>query len=590
MWQPQGDKLSNPDRFGNLQAKTVLCDAPKLFTTVDANDDLLLVYQCGEEAGLKRCLIVPFDDPLVEQLKSGALDVRDALKQIRTWIADVDAGGKPVAAWKTDLSKIPDSALPKAGTKLAGLAAAAIPLAMPVTAPAGQPIPLAAPVAAAPAPPRPAAPAAQPAAPARPGAKAGRIQIERMTHRNSIQVLGESAATYVLLKLIPAGEGKGPPLNLAIVLDISGSMYAEDGTGVSRLLRVQEAAKLALGQLRPEDTLAIVAFGYDSKLLLPPTSIADKAKIEEIIDKVDQLGVDSGGTAMDEGIQTALQALEPLASPAKLTQLVVLTDGETTGETTCRKLAEQAAQKKIHLSLMGIGTDWNASLIKDLAKLSLGKWHYIDVTQAKDTERVIVEEFQSLAATGFLNVEMHVRPVKGVGVRRARQVAPEIKKFDLKEPEERHLVAELGTLVRDNPTKYILDLTVPKRPDGKYAVAQLEISFDPGTGKRESTTVPLEIVYTSAGHGFINAEVAKHIDEVQVAELNENLQQAINQGKTADVQKVAEQIMKKGEVMGKAGAKKTMLAKQVLQEINVGGRVSKKTQLAMDDAARIASE
>jgi len=53
---------------------------------------------------------------------------------------------------------------------------------------------------------------------------------------------------------------------------------------------------------------------------------------------------------------------------------------------------------------------------------------------------------------------------------------------------------------------------------------------------------------------------------------------------------VAEQIVKKGELMGPRAAKKTMLAKQVVQEINVGGRVSKKTQLAMDDAAREAMD
>ena len=49
-------------------------------------------------------------------------------------------------------------------------------------------------------------------------------------------------------------------------------------------------------------------------------------------------------------------------------------------------------------------------------------------------------------------------------------------------------------------------------------------------------------------------------------------------------------IEKKGEVMGPRAAKKTMLAKQVLQELNAGGRVSKKTQLAVDDAARAAAE
>ena len=35
-------------------------------------------------------------------------------------------------------------------------------------------------------------------------------------------------------------------LNLALVLDVSGSMYEEDGTGVSRLQRVQHAASAAL--------------------------------------------------------------------------------------------------------------------------------------------------------------------------------------------------------------------------------------------------------------------------------------------------------------------------------------------------------
>jgi len=573
MWQPQGDKLASADRLGTLQPVTVLCENPKLFTCTDNNDDLQLAFQCGEEAGVKRYVIVPIDDGTVEQVKSGALGVREALKQARTFLADVDAGGKVTAAWKTDLAKIPDTALPKPGTKASALTAAAL-----APAPAAKP-------AAAPAAPAPAA-GAKPAGPKR----SGRINIERMTHRNSIMVPGEQAATYALLKLIPSGDTKGPPLNLALLCDISGSMFQEDGTGTSRLARVQEACKLAIGKLRPEDTLAIVGFAYNAKVLLPPTSIAEKDKIEDIIDRIDQFDIDGGGTAMDEGMRLAIDEVEKLSAPDRLSQIVILTDGETTGEMICRKIAEEADQKKIHLTLMGVGTEWNASLLKELAKTSQGKWYYIDVTQQADTERVILEEFAALASSGFLNVEMHVRPLKGITVRRVRQVAPDIKTFELETPEERHHVAKLGTLMRDNPTKYILDLTVPKRPDGKFSIAQIEISFDTGTGTRETITVPLELSYTSAGHGYINAEVAKHIDEVQVSELNESLQKAINANNTADVQKMAEALVKKGEVMGKAGAKKTMLAKQVLQEINVGGRVSKKTQLAMDDAARQAME
>jgi Ca-activated chloride channel family protein len=420
-----------------------------------------------------------------------------------------------------------------------------------------------------------------------------KINIERMMHRNSIAVMGETAASYCLVKLIPTGDtggGKKLGLNLALVLDVSGSMYEEDGTGISRLKRIQKAARSALDMLKPDDTMAVVGFAYNAQLILPSTSITDKAKILDVIDKIDMFDVDPGGTSMDQGIQLAMDEIQKKAGAGKLSQVVVLTDGETSGEHICRQLAQQAAQKKIHLTLMGVGTEWNSALIKDLAKLSEGKWYYIDVNEAKEAERIFVEEFESLAAAGFLNVEMHVRPTKDVLLKRIRQVVPEIKQLNLGEPEARHYVAQLGTLERDKSSRYILDLTLPKRPDGKFVIAQLEVSFDPGTGKRESVTVPLEMLYTSAGHGYINAEVAKHIDEVQIFELNADLQKAIAGDNKEQVIKVAQAIEKKGELMGPRAAKKTMLAKQVLQEINAGGRVSKKTQLAVDDAAREAME
>src|SRR5262249_22541547 len=139
----------------------------------------------------------------------------------------------------------------------------------------------------------------------------------------------------------------------------------------------------------------------------------------------------------------------------------------------------------------------------------------------------------------------------------------------------------------------ILDLSLPQRPDGKYAIAKVEVTYDVVGGTRESTgEYPLEVQYTSAGQGYVNAEVARHIDEVQIYELNKNLQQAIATNDQAEAQpkRVVETIEKKGPFRGPRAAKKTMRAKQVLQELNYGGRVSKKTQLAVDDAAREAME
>jgi Ca-activated chloride channel family protein len=415
-----------------------------------------------------------------------------------------------------------------------------------------------------------------------------------MMHRSSIAVLGETAASYALIKLIPAGGGVPLAINLALVLDVSGSMYEEDGTGFSRLSRIQKAAVSAIQKLKPTDTLCLVAFAHNCQVVLPPTPLSEKAQIEDHINKIDMFDVDPGGTAMDMGMESAIAEVEKNVGTGKLSQLIVLTDGETSGERRCKELAQTLAQKKIRFNIIGVGTEWNQNLIKDLAKLAEGDWGYIDVNDVGAAERLFDQEFTSLAAAGFLDVEMHLRLKKDVRIKRVRQVVPEIKNLPTEEPEgpeARHLVAKLGTLERDKPTRYILDLSLPKRPDGKFSITDIEITFDTGTGTRESSgQVPLEMTYTAAGHGYINAEVAKHIDEVQIAELNENLQKAIQQNNTEEVQRVAQTIEKKAEVMGPRAAKKTMLAKQVLQELNAGGRVSKKTQLAVDDAARLAQE
>ena len=245
-----------------------------------------------------------------------------------------------------------------------------------------------------------------------------KIHIERMMYRSSIAVPGETAASYCLVKLIPSGEGASKPLglNLALVLDVSGSMYEEDGTGTSRLARVQKAAKAAIGKLKPDDTLAIVAFAHNAQVVLPATKLSDKAKIDQTIDNVDRFDVDPGGTVMDQGIGLAMEEVEKNTGSGLLSQLVVLTDGETSGESVCRELAKKAAEKKIHFTIMGVGTEWNSSLIKDLAKVAEGKWYYIDVSKAEETQDVFVEEFESLASAGFKDVEMHLRPVKDVKV------------------------------------------------------------------------------------------------------------------------------------------------------------------------------
>src|SRR5262245_24472503 len=124
---------------------------------------------------------------------------------------------------------------------------------------------------------------------------AAKIHIERMMHRNSIAVTGDSAASYALIKLIPGGLGEATRpmgLNLALVLDVSGSMYEEDVPGTTRLKRVQDAALAAIEKLKPEDSLAVVAFANNAITLLPATKLAERDKIVDVIRNIDRYDVD----------------------------------------------------------------------------------------------------------------------------------------------------------------------------------------------------------------------------------------------------------------------------------------------------------
>jgi hypothetical protein len=253
-----------------------------------------------------------------------------------------------------------------------------------------------------------------------------------------------------------------------------------------------------------------------------------------------------------------------------------------------RALAERAGTKKVPLTLMGVGIDWKASLLKELAGLSQGKWCYIDSTDSQEASRIFDEEFSTLAATAFLDVRMHLRPMKDVCIKRVRQVAPEIKDLSAVEVEQRGLTAALGALRHDVSSRYILELRLPARPDGKYVIAQLEVTWGSGTGRRESSgQVPLEVNYTSSGNGYVNAEVMKHIDEIRLKEMSDTLQQALRDNDQESAEAAAREMVKVGEMLGVAGKKKTQLAMRVLDELNAEGTVRRTTQLALDNEVRI---
>jgi hypothetical protein len=80
----------------------------------------------------------------------------------------------------------------------------------------------------------------------------------------------------------------------------------------------------------------------------------------------------------------------------------------------------------------------------------------------------------------------------------------------------------------------------------------------------------------------------RHIDDIDIKEKSDTLQEALAKGDKEAARQAAREITRLGELSGPRAARKTQLARQALQELNAEGRLTRRTQLNLDDAVRTA--
>src|SRR5437016_142658 len=83
------------------------------------------------------------------------------------------------------------------------------------------------------------------------------------------------------------------PLNLAVVLDRSGSM-----TG-AKIEKAKQAAMQLVDRLRPDDVFSLVIFSDEARLIIPAQHVEDKDSLKE---KIESITAD-GSTALYSGVK-----------------------------------------------------------------------------------------------------------------------------------------------------------------------------------------------------------------------------------------------------------------------------------------------
>ena len=176
-------------------------------------------------------------------------------------------------------------------------------------------------------------------------------------------------------ELLP-GERKNAVLTFAV--DTSGSMNLGD-----RLVLVRQALETLVTSLKPEDRVALVAFGASPYLVLPHTAARER---ERILSAVSSLAP-GGSTNVEAGLDLAYRIADEVFDAKGVNRIVLCSDGVANvgvrGPDAILRKVEVFAKRGIYLSSVGFGMGkYNDSMLETLANKGNGNYSYVDSTQA----------------------------------------------------------------------------------------------------------------------------------------------------------------------------------------------------------------
>lgn len=183
-------------------------------------------------------------------------------------------------------------------------------------------------------------------------------------------------------------------LNMILAVDISESMAALDFNEGGNIINRLEAVKGVIRQFvakRNGDRIGLVVFGSHAYTQLPLTR--DYDAIIDILDRVN-IGAAGKSTAIGDAIGISLKRLEDIESKSNV--IILLTDGRSnSGELSPEAAVEIAAQKKVKIYTIGVGTEGEAPFRVNVPGYG-ERYVYQRVDMDEETLKSIAESTQGL--------------------------------------------------------------------------------------------------------------------------------------------------------------------------------------------------
>jgi Ca-activated chloride channel family protein len=199
---------------------------------------------------------------------------------------------------------------------------------------------------------------------------------------------------------VPGWERK--PASLTFVIDTSGSMYEGN-----RLEMVKYALNVLVNRLTAEDTVSIVAYGTQERVVLYPTGGNQKETILNSLYELLPGGSTNAAAGLRRGYELAMQSY----LPGGINRVILCSDGvANVGKTDADAILETVhgyVEEDVYLTSVGFGMgNFNDVLMEQLADQGNGNYFYVDTNE--QAERVFAEELTSTLEVIALDAKVQV--------------------------------------------------------------------------------------------------------------------------------------------------------------------------------------
>jgi Ca-activated chloride channel family protein len=190
---------------------------------------------------------------------------------------------------------------------------------------------------------------------------------------------------------------------LTFVIDTSGSMERE-----GRLELVKDALRLLVDQLGRNDTVAIVTFGDDARVLLEATRATDANRILGVIEELRP----GGSTNLEAGLRLGYDLARSSLTENGIDRVVLASDGVAnvglTDSESILAAIRRDAEAGIELVSVGVGMgNYNDTLLEQLADQGDGFYAYVNVLE--EARRLFTEDLTGTLQAVALDAKAQVQ-------------------------------------------------------------------------------------------------------------------------------------------------------------------------------------